>query len=1018
MQPMDRERIRRIKEIYLEVVDAGSDGSGKLDELCGPEADLRAEVVKLLEIGRGSEVALDRLQPGIQKLKSGPRYFEGDLLAGRYRILGFLAAGGMGEVYAALDERGGAKVAIKCLKSTAFLDETAISRLRREVRMASELSHPNICRVFGMEEHNGELFCVMELLEGETLSARIARQGKLTAEEVKPIAGQILDGLEYAHWSNVVHRDLKPANVMLTDSRAVLIDFGLAVAAQPEMSNATESLTATGAVIGTLAYISPEQLQGGESGPRSDLYSFGVVLFEMIAGVKPHESKSPFQLAAQKSDDSSISGRLNRMAPPDVLAEAIAGCLKADPERRFQSAGEVRRVLDQTRASWQFRLKRRKKLAIALVGATGLTIAALAGKTIADRDYVPGTEAAAFYTKGEANMVGAAPYAATKELEQAVAADGKFLIARAALATAYMEIDQADRAREALLRANDVAESKWILGRRERWAMDAARAAVVRRFEDSAEAYRKIAEVSRGAARSHAMLGRARMLEAARRYDLARSVLEALLGEDTGNQTARVRLAVLLCRARDYKRAEQEFGEAERAYRQAGNIEGLTELLLAKIAVLATRDASQDARTIEDVRQLARQSGNVYQALNAEIQAAMIVQRQRDYDGAIALMRKATDEALRLGMPVMAARGMGSAGYGFLFLKRPDLGIPLLRQGLDLAHRSGSESVEMTLRMQLGEAIGWEQHNHEAVELMEPAVSWLRKFGNPEVFPLQLVKWGTALSDGSRWKDAEPVWLEALALAEKLGNETYQGLALDRLGRDLVTRDLRRAAGYWDRAVKLAERNGLTAANYHAAYCYSQLGRFGDAERSIAQGDRIVAVKYRAGVDRDSIMSLADRTRSELAILRGDCALARKSMPVKSREPVTRLRALACGAGARPDQIRDAIDLATSELKGASANSVANFSRAIVMGRLALRDWAGANRDAERGIRASLDAGKPVFELELQLELRAALRALGDDAGAEAAGHRAMELARQVGFDPPEKFGGRTDLDRLWRGMK
>src|SRR5205807_447287 len=149
--------------------------------------------------------------------------------------------------------------------------------------------------VFGLEEHDGERFCVMELLDGDTLAARLEAQGRFTPTEALPIALQLCDGLDAAHAAGVLHRDLKPGNIFLTCDRAVIIDFGLAAAA-PGRVDVSRSLTSAGAVIGTLAYMAPEQLESGDSSPASDLYALGVVLYEMLTGTRLHDAKSPFRL--------------------------------------------------------------------------------------------------------------------------------------------------------------------------------------------------------------------------------------------------------------------------------------------------------------------------------------------------------------------------------------------------------------------------------------------------------------------------------------------------------------------------------------------------------------------------------------------------------------------------------------------------------------------------------------------------------------------------------------------------
>lgn len=270
------------------------------------------------------------------------RYREGEVLAGRYRIGQRLGGGGMGEVYEAVDLENNEPIAVKTIRPLLADSGHVEARFLREVRMASRISHPNVCRMLGIEEHGGERFCIMELLRGRTLADRLKLQGRLSAAEALRVAAQICDGLSAAHGAGVVHRDLKPGNILLVDERAVIIDFGLAAGLAHE-----RSLTADGEVIGTLAYMAPEQLEEGSASAASDVYALGVVMYEMLTGEKPHAARSPFRLAAQKARESHRTPRLGSSGVSPVWREVVERCLKADPDERYQSAAQVKQALQR-----------------------------------------------------------------------------------------------------------------------------------------------------------------------------------------------------------------------------------------------------------------------------------------------------------------------------------------------------------------------------------------------------------------------------------------------------------------------------------------------------------------------------------------------------------------------------------------------------------------------------------------------------------------------------------------------
>ena len=275
---------------------------------------------------------------------------------GPYEIQSPLGAGGMGEVYRARDTRLDREVAIKVLPSHLSQDADLRARFDREAKTISGLQHPNICVLYDVGSQDGVDFLVMEYLEGETLSARLARKS-LAPDETMRIGIEVADALEKAHRSGIVHRDLKPANVMLTKSGAKLMDFGLAklqafasgtasgtpafsaVATMPSMAS---PITVAGTVVGTVQYMSPEQIQGKEADARSDIFAFGAMLYEMLTGKRAFDGKSQLSVASAilEKDPEPIAA-IQPLTPP-ALEHLIRTCLAKEPDERFQNAHDLK----------------------------------------------------------------------------------------------------------------------------------------------------------------------------------------------------------------------------------------------------------------------------------------------------------------------------------------------------------------------------------------------------------------------------------------------------------------------------------------------------------------------------------------------------------------------------------------------------------------------------------------------------------------------------------------------------
>jgi len=264
----------------------------------------------------------------------------GSTFAGRYQVIEELGKGGMGKVYKVLDKEVNAKVALKLIKPEIASDKKTIERFRNELKVARDIAHKNVCRMYDLGREEGAYYITMEYVSGEDLKSFIRRAGFLSAGKAISIANQVCEGLLEAHRLGVVHRDLKPQNIMIDkDGNARIMDFGIA------RSLRAKGITGSGVMIGTPEYMSPEQVDGKEADQRADIYSLGVILYEMVTGRVPFEGDTPFSIGVkQKSEVPQPPKEINDQIPEN-LNRVILMCMEKDKENRYQIVGELQSEL-------------------------------------------------------------------------------------------------------------------------------------------------------------------------------------------------------------------------------------------------------------------------------------------------------------------------------------------------------------------------------------------------------------------------------------------------------------------------------------------------------------------------------------------------------------------------------------------------------------------------------------------------------------------------------------------------
>ena len=371
---MTPDRWKRIEPILHSFLDREvGERERYLRQACAGDADLEREVLSLA----AAEQPAARFLENTHKTPSTVNV--GELVA-HYRVESKIGGGGMGVVYKAEDTRLRRSVALKFLTGTLAFDADALARFQREAQAASALNHPNICTIYDVGEHDGHPFLAMEFLDGDTLQQRLA-MGPLARDQLLALAIELADALDAAHTAGIVHRDVKPANLFVTArGHAKVLDFGLAkmhpVRAGEKTATMAASLTGAGSVLGTLFYMSPEQVRAQALDARTDLFSFGAVLYEMATGTLPFPGETPGIV---------LEAILNRTPPPITsrnvgasrdLDRVIAKCLEKDRSARYQHAAEIREELKRLQGGRAPSAKRNQVLSIAAVAVIVLGVAA------------------------------------------------------------------------------------------------------------------------------------------------------------------------------------------------------------------------------------------------------------------------------------------------------------------------------------------------------------------------------------------------------------------------------------------------------------------------------------------------------------------------------------------------------------------------------------------------------------------------------------------------------------------
>jgi serine/threonine protein kinase/Tfp pilus assembly protein PilF len=985
-----------------------------------------------------------------------------------YRIIERLGAGGMGEVFLAQDVRLDRKVAIKMLPAKLIGDQQAKKRLFREAKAAATLDHPNICSIYEVGEEGDCAYIAMQYIEGRTLS-RIIKNNPLTPLEVVDIGIQATQALAEAHSRGVIHRDIKPQNVIITPrGQLKILDFGLAKIVRDVGSintGETESrLTDTGEVVGTVGYMSPEQLRDQPIDARTDLFSLGVMLYECATGRSAFVGSTKIQISLQVIEvdpqrPSSLSSDV-----PSELDDIILKAIAKDVDARYQSASAMLADLRRMESALQGSVLNTRPLTPNPVSSRRSAVGELSSRlrkapatfklglmlfplvivgiwwavgTARPSMHQPPPEAVKWYEDGTRAMRAGAFYEASKQLEQSVSIDDGFLLAHARLAQAYHELDNTDKAREELLQALSLVRDQTGISNQDSTYVDAVAATVGQQYQKAVEQYHRLADQAAESEKASAFLDLGRAYLRTENIDKAQEYYQKAIEKDSQSAAAYLRLAMLFgSRRQDSKNAEEAFNKAQYFYERMSNQEGRSEVLYQRGVLLATNQLPEAVKYLDDALKISQNAKNEYQIVKTTLQLSALSYAQGDTRKATELATEAIDRAKNSRNQYLATNGLINLGYALMYRGDPDEAGKMLRQALEFAERDKSRSSTARATLALGALNRQKGNPDEAIKLIETALTFYREAGYPKETSTAMIELANAYSDKGE-DDIAMRTFEQL-LASELGDLAQLATAHSSIGVLLgVERE-----NYPQGLVHLDESyriNSSRGSKSHAAYNLMnranllwQLGRYKEATDALQGASAIADQPGQPDPGLRTLLALVHLTNSQLALSEGRFSDARKEGQAAVQLSANQYPAIGI-TGKSSIGLAEALSGApqTAKLLCQEAATMAKESRLprlISSAQLALAEVLVLARDPAGALTAALDAqslcapaGQQDSEWRALLMAARASQLAGDRSAAQGYASRARTLCdglrEKWGADAYEGYLRRPDIQSYRRQL-
>ncbi len=851
----------------------------------------------------------------------------------------------MGEVFLAEDTDLGRLVALKVLLSEVSHSKERIRRFIQEAKAVSALNHPNILTIHETGFLDGTRFIVSEFVKGVTLRDKL-KDGPLNLFETLEIAVQISSALYAAHSSQIIHRDIKPDNIMIREDNLVkVLDFGLAKlsVAEPESINSESPTrdqinTIPGVIIGTVGYMSPEQARGKTVDHRTDIFSFGIVLYEILTGIQPFYGETRSDVIAAILTKEPQNPCLLNAEIPFELERIISRMLCKDPAERYQNVGhlledfkEIKRNLEfnstnEFKAQAKARLEAKTEILKADTGNTvNVTTQSIAGfssnkiplpkltnkvKSISKSKFSlllalglftvaaisaylllpklaanqPKPEAVNLYNLGTEALRDGTSYKASKMLEDAVSLDNNFTIAHAKLAEAWAELDYLGRARNEMLKVRELQQRQSFLSSfsktEDSLYIDAISATVLNNFTQAAGIYETIAQKRPNDAFVYLDLGRA--YEKNEQIDKAIEYYEKAIGLNAQYGAAYLRLGILRSRKAEYEKAASAFDQAENIYDRLSNDEGIAEVKIQRGTSLNHQDRLKPA--LEQFEQVIRHPRtSKYQQIKAMLQISSVLCSKGKTEQAQVYASDAIKLARDERMDNLATSGLIDLGYAFFVGTDYEQAEQHFRQAIEFARKDDGRRNEARALLSLSSLFVNSGKPDEALQYVNQAFPFYLQGGYQQEISQAYLLLGFA----SQMKSDYSTAVESFEKALQSGEIMQRAQALTGLGTVLSSQEqYPKALAYFEQTDKLYEamqsNYNLGFSQYNTADILSKLGRLEEAKQIIAKVEKIFAD------DKTDHSEL----QAKYSLLKARLALSENNFPeaIKITEQITLLK--------------------------------------------------------------------------------------------------------------------------------